>query len=508
MIYLIVLLYVNVLGVSSAFTISGNSIVFATRIEIFGFSGRKNNENTSLFTHTQTVSPYQNASYDNRDEKKTETSLEELCSYLKVTPANLLYLSSQSGDGERGVFLNSSVRKDDILLNIPLSSCIRDDEPPLWYDNYKSSHRNEDFDDDNFHYNPNKWPARLAASLLDLQIRADIEGQNNSSDLNKGLYKWLSMMPDEALLRASLPIHWPEDIVAQAKCTALELSIDASYFARAEAMADLKAAVKMKSNHIEWKENKLEEHDVSKMAESIFDIVQTRSCRAERLDGIQLRPSLRVLAPIFDFINHGSRRHDGIGSANAYFGLEEVDDGDLSLVVRARNDIDANEEVLIDYGDSARPAWRCLASYGFVPNYRLTSPDDELDEGEEDESVAEIFMDGTRYEVGSHTVPYEMVEAASIALLEENQGPEVLDDSIGDGNENPSVNLLTPEVALRIAKRVSDASFQLLLDPAGNEERNHHGSILIAKQLSGALRWSQHKVLLNCAIGLRDYAGR
>merc|ERR1712038_1490376 len=174
-------------------------------------------------------------------------------------------------------------------------------------------------------------------------------------------------MPNETFLHASLPIHWPEKILPYAKCTALELSIDASYFARAEASSDLISAIHVESDDIiSWDDIgvNLDEYDLDTMLSNIFDIVQTRSCRAERTDGIQLRPSLRILAPIFDFINHGSHRHNGEGSANVFFGLEGENNEDLSLVVRALANIEENEEVLIDYGDSSRPAWRCLASYG------------------------------------------------------------------------------------------------------------------------------------------------
>ena len=59
-----------------------------------------------------------------------------------------------------------------------------------------------------------------------------------------GLQKWLSMMSDEGFLKALLPIHWPEEIIPYAKCTAaLELSIDASYLTQAEALSDLLSAI-------------------------------------------------------------------------------------------------------------------------------------------------------------------------------------------------------------------------------------------------------------------------
>jgi hypothetical protein len=437
-----------------------------------------------------------------------ETTLEEICNHLKATPANLLHLKSD--DGERGVFLRRSIKKNDIILKIPLSSCIRDDKPPIWYDTYKSLHKNVD-DDDNFHYNPRKWATRLAASIVDLQIRGDLQNngdynvEDDDDDVQVGFQKWLAMMPNQDYLRASLPIHWPEELIPEAKCTALELAIDAAYFARAEASSDLRDATNFESGDEEWGKIDLEDYDIEQMASDAFDIVQTRSCRAERLDGIQLRPSLRILAPIFDFINHGSQRHDGKGSANAAFGLEGDDDATMSLVIRASRSIMSNQEIFIDYGNSARPAWRCLASYGFVPTFRLNSPEDEIEDGEEDESVAEVFMDGSRYEVGSHTIPFDMVEAASISLLEEKHGPQAFAND-GFTKEHDSA-VLTSEVALRIAKRISDAAFQLLIED-DSENFEDDESMMITKKLSASLRWSQHQVLLNCAVGLRDHAAR
>lgn len=471
-----------------------------SRITLFNTAEEKVVGTTKITSATTETT----AAIDTNIDIDTATTLEELCTYLDATPRNLLTLGTSQNGEERGVYLNDSVSEDDIILKLPLSSCIRDDKPPIWYDTYKSLHRNHDFDEDNFHYNPSKWATRLAATLLDLQIRYDDEKENppllqetsQTSSTMIGLQKWLDMMPDEEYLRASLPIHWPQEIISKTKCTALELLVDASYFARAEAISDLVAASNVDdSDESIWGGIDLADYNIEEMASSIFDIVQTRSCRAERTDGgIQIRPSLRILAPIFDYINHGSCHHEGEGSANAYFGLEGDDEKDLSLVVRARRDIEAKEEVLIDYGDSARPPFRCLASYGFVPEFRKGD-----DTG--DESIAEVYMDGIRYEVTSHTVPYEMVEAAAAASYIEDD----------DENENENETLLTPEIALRIAKRVSDAAFQLLIDTEStqknkNEENEDAARMKIASKLASSLRWSQHQVLLACALGLRDYA--
>ena len=423
-------------------------------------------------------------------------SLENLCTLLQANPADLLYLAIE--DGERGVYVNEAIEEGDAILRIPLSSCIRDDCPPGWYQDAIQQRAHDDGDLDNVednphHYNPSQWATRLAASLLSFQM--NLSESEISSPVKQGQHTWLSMMPDEKILRASLPIHWSEDIVSSAKCTALELSIDTSFFARAEAVADLTAALGKELS------SSLTADELERKCQNVLDLVQTRSCRVEALDGAKLCPQLRVLAPIFDFINHGSARHDGVGSANAYFGLEDEQyRNDSMLVVRAKRSIAKDEEVLFDYGDSTRPSWRCLASYGFVPEYRITSPDDEW-EGEEDESVAEVFMDGSRYEVGSHIVPFEMVEAATFSLEEEQNTNDIDYDK-----KRQEVTCLSPEVALRIGKRVSDAAYQLLVEDVNDEEIENDLETIISYRSAASLRWSQHHVLLACATGLRDYA--
>jgi hypothetical protein len=75
--------------------------------------------------------------------------------------------------------------------------------------------------------------------------------------------------------------------------------------------------------------------DLERKCHNALDIVQTRACRVERKcseDGAQLGPPLRILAPIFDFINHASSRTTGMHEAK--------------LVVRALGDIGEGEEVL------------------------------------------------------------------------------------------------------------------------------------------------------------------
>lgn len=204
--------------------------------------------------------------------------------------------------------------------------------------------------------------------------------------------------------------------------------------------------------------------------------VQTRACRVERKceDGINWGPPLRILAPIFDFINHASSRTstrqsgnlssngdgDTTAVANAAFGIENehmCDMHEAKLVVRALRDMAESEEVLIDYGDSARPAWRCLTSYGFVPEYDVdSSPGD--DENEENiENVAELWMNGLRFEVDPHSVPFDLVEvAAAQALLDKTDEDNDLEEEDGDGGVGGG--MLTPFVARAIAKRATEVS--------------------------------------------------
>mmetsp|Transcript_8875 Transcript_8875/g.13427 ORF Transcript_8875/g.13427 Transcript_8875/m.13427 type:complete len:500 (-) Transcript_8875:164-1663(-) len=425
------------------------------------------------------------------------SAFESLFQGISASPDGLLDL--RSSKGERGIFLNRDVGTDDAILRIPISSCVRDDMPPDWYDQAQSD------DDENPHpYNPSKWAIRLAASLIDLDLCSN-EGADDE-DILRAKKQWLAMMPDPQYLRACLPLHWQEEILSNSKCTALEIANDSTYFARADAVSELQAALQSSEAQNELcAERKL---DVISLCNNAFDLVQTRCCRVERIDGVQLCPPLRVVAPIFDFINHGSSQYVGEGSSNAYFGLEGEGE-DRALVVRTRRGIPADNQILIDYGDSARPSWRCLASYGFVPDYRVLGPDDEPFDGA-DECVAEVFYNGGRYEVSSHTIPTELVEAAYASYLEEEEGARAF--TMVDSTDE-SENIFPPAVALRLAKRISDAAFDIVIDrPETNERKmrskDEFDPDLLANDLAKSLRWSQNKVLLACAVGLRDYAAR
>lgn len=70
---------------------------------------------------------------------------------------------------------------------------------------------------------------------------------------------------------------------------------------------------------------------------------------------------------------------------------------------------------------------------------------------------------------------------------------------------------LSAEVALRIARRMSDFAYHLLLEPERDMYDDHPAATptpfqVIANKLAASLRHSQHRILLRCALGLRDFA--
>jgi hypothetical protein len=407
--------------------------------------------------------------------------LRELCQLLQATPEDLLRLESTS-DGVRGVYLNRSIKEGAIILSLPLDSCLRDDFPPSWM-----QEGGDDENDSSSAYNPSDWATRLATSMVDLQL----QGMGGQGQVGDGQSLWLSMLPDPEYLRASLPVHWPEETVQNARSTALELAVDSSYFTRAEKVEDILFA--LKSNNADLTKD-LEDEQLRGICSNALDVVQTRSCRLVNDD---TDTTLRVLAPIFDFINHGSIQVGGKACVNAQFQLENGD----SLVVRALRDLHEDQEVLIDYGESARPAWKCLLSYGFVPHYNhIPGPKEEATaDSDEEDNVAEVYMDGQRYEVGPSQVPFDMVAAAF-----ESDHP-VVDEEAEIGVS------LTPEVALKLADRISDVAFYLLLEPERDLSDDDPAAPptpfeVISSREAAALRWSQHRVLMACSLGLREFA--
>jgi hypothetical protein len=433
-------------------------------------------------------------------------SLKEMCGLFKAEPADNLYLSS---NGERGVCVYKPVKRGDVVLSIPISSCFRDDEPPRWYEHLADDEATEDEHDitDYERYSPSGWASRLAASILDLELNNSEGEVHNENDLKKGREMWQSMLPDEDILRASLPVHWPEEIVGSTKCTALELAIDSAYFARATAVMTLTDELKQVLEDNKDEKEALAGVDLERKCHDALDIVQTRACRVERIecdDGAQWGPPLRILAPIFDFINHASSRTTGQGSANADFGVENehmCDMHEAKLVVRALRDIDEGEEVLLDYGDSARPAWRCLTSYGFVPEYDINA---DTNDEEPIENVAELWMNGLRFEVDPQSVPYDLVEVAAAQTMLDYSVDE---EEFAAEEEEIENGMLTPLVARTIADRATEAAVNLIIESEdGDSEEDvvwDAPEFVQAASLANRLRWSQHEVLMAFAKNLR-----
>lgn len=420
-------------------------------------------------------------------------SLSHMCQMFQATPTDLLYLSSQSGI-ERGVCIYRSVEKGDAILSIPISSCFRDDEPPKWFEGDDDGGDEHDIN----RYSPSGWASRLAAILLD-----DEFNNKNSADsldpLEIGKEMWKSMLPDRNILRASLPVHWSDELLSSTKCTALEVAVDSAYFARANTIMRLQEELKQAF----FDEQNVDDDLLKRKCDDALDIVQTRTCRVERTceDGAQWGPPLRILAPIFDFINHGSIRNPEKGGANAAFGVEGAKMSDMNnanLVVRAIRDIEEGEEILFDYGDSARPAWRCLSSYGFVPEF--SASEETGDDDAPVENAAELWMNGFRFDIDPESVPYDLVEVAAAQAL--------LDGESNDEDEE-KYGLLTPGVAKSIARRATDSAYHLLLEPGLDasieDEDEEDPEIIHSERLAAALRWSQYSVLLSFAENLEKF---
>jgi hypothetical protein len=238
------------------------------------------------------------------------------------------------------------------------------------------------------------------------------------------------LLPNPKLLRATLPTHWPSDILTSASCTSLEMIVDSAFLSRAQAVQDVQALMP----HLTIE---------STLIHNALDIIQTRSCRVSLMDERGSPKNVRLLAPVFDLINHDA-------SANAEFVLEN----NRFLVVRALVDLKADEQVCIDYGDSARPAYMCLSSYGFLPRFN--------DEGSEDH-IAEVYLDGVRHEVGPTTIPKDMVASAIMTSDERNHLEEII---------------LTPNIATSLSKRILQVAYNLLLHPlegCGDNEKTDYG---------------------------------
>lgn len=394
--------------------------------------------------------------------KDQQSKLQQLCADLGSATELVV---GEDSNGIRGLYLGASaevVNKGDELLSIPLSSCLRDDEPPSWFrmgdDEGASS---------NSYSAGSEWATRLAASLIEYRLQLNEEMQQ------KQLSTWISMLPDSASLRASLPIHWPSDVLRRAKCQPLERAVDSAYFGRANAVMDLLQALEEVGGHFI---DHCSDDEMTRLCHDALDVVQTRTCRVSLGDEDDSVP-LRLLAPVFDFLNHGP-------SANAGFALETNIDGESVLMVRAIHSIARGEEVFISYGHSSTtPTWKCLLSYGFIPNLDIT----------DERNTVELMVEGVKADVGADNVPFKLAEAAARALAAaEDRVLEETDD------------IFTPEVAQRIAIRASEEA-DVLLQEDGEMGVSLDEATALSISLAKALRLSQHSVLKSWSLSLMDF---
>ncbi len=359
-------------------------------------------------------------------------------------------------EGVRVFFLNHSVEKDDILLRIPLSSCLRDDEPPSWFE------ANEGV----------AWSTRLAACLLDVQYKnTQTSKKDENTNLGQSIWWDHMLMPQAELLNHSLPVHWNEEQIANTKCRSLELATDSVYFSRAEALADLKV---LSSSFLQ--KNGISNHLWTDHCQSALDFVQTRCC------GVTMESNhsrLRVLAPIFDLLNHASEE-----GRNAEFALEKQNDQEMTiepqyyLIVRSLCDIEANKEILISYGSENAKPWKCLLSYGFVP------PFDHL------HTTAELCINGVWGEVSSGNIPYQLMEEVHHTLNK-------IDPT---GSEKVQLNAA---FALFLAKAAKDTIIRL---EEGMDEKTTSEKVGQQYLQAKLLKITQINVLKQWSASLENYA--
>lgn len=100
-------------------------------------------------------------------------------------------------------------------------------------------------------------------------------------------------------------------------------------------------------------------------------------------DGVQWGPPLRILAPIFDFVNHASNsiaaREEGCVNAN--FGIENEKRSSATCKTSS-------------WSSGRGVTWRCLTSYDFVPEHDVRSAAAADGAEERVEEVAELWMKG------------------------------------------------------------------------------------------------------------------
>lgn len=279
--------------------------------------------------------------------------------------------------GVRGVFVSgapgeekTSVGEGEVLLSVPLSSCVVAD----WRDDGGAVVDGED-DAEAKELREADWPYRIGSSFLRASCAPHMDA-------------WKELLPSPTDLTSCLPWYWPSDALDLAGSEALTLNAAARRDQAAERAARLARSLSGGDGT-----TGSEETDVSEALHAIH-LAHTRTC--------EVKHGTRrgyAFAPVFDMINHAppAGYDDSVDAAgtggdvpgcNAGYDLErivagnspvdaerriqggeaDVDDDRAAyhLVVRSTAVIQPGEEILIDYGASAK-GWVCLLNYGFVP---------------------------------------------------------------------------------------------------------------------------------------------
>jgi hypothetical protein len=137
---------------------------------------------------------------------------------------------------------------------------------------------------------------------------------------------------------------------------------------------------------------------------------------------------------------------------------------------------------------------QCLLNYGFGPHFsRIPMPGDPPAGEKNDAKLAEIYLDEKPYHVGPSSIPSEMVET-------EEAFPTHSLSGLGDARNEDKEIEPTADIALRLARRMSDGAYHLLFEP-----KQESGTLyqVISNKLAASLRWSHHRVL--SASGFRQF---
>jgi len=345
--------------------------------------------------------------------------LPEIIKALGGSPADSLRLETDETTGIRGAYLNRAVRKRDVILQMPLASCLR--EPPVPFET-------EAIGGEESSVSIEPWVPRLAARLL--------EARGDPASLSPGQRAWLDLLPGD--FRECLPVHWEEDILEEAEfCEAFRSAARAAKGSRERLVAGLSSS---------WGARSRDELELA------VDLAQTRACRVESSGG----SAWRVLVPVVDMINHGVEPNAEIGVGG---------DGGDCVVVRALRDVERDGEIFIGYGEDLS-AWNCLLCYGFVPEY--------VTEGD----AAELVVENARFQVSLSELPVELIRWQSeklnaVVFPEMGLTPEIggaiverLKGAAKELEKYPVANSKDSEMALALLARLKECHRTVLLSSA------------------------------------------